>query len=191
MSFDGFIAGPNNELDWMLPTADDGMVADIVNLFNEVDGGFIGYPTASGMIPYWSNVAQNPLASQSERDIAQAVNKLHSIILSNTPERLEWANSELLLVKNDNDLIEGVKRIKQQPGKDLAVPGGIRTAEAFARLDLIDEYVFMVHPVALGNGKRVFTSKVKLELVNAKTYKSGIMRLCNRPPSSAAENAKR
>src|SRR6266540_4226209 len=99
MSFDGFIAGPNNELDWMLPTADDGMVADIVNLFNEVDGWFIGYPTASGMIPYWSNVAQNPLASQSERDIAQAVNKLHSIILSNTPERLEWANSELLLVK--------------------------------------------------------------------------------------------
>ncbi len=181
MSFDGFIAGPNNELDWMLPTTDQEMTADAVNLFNETDGGFIGYPTAAGMIPYWSSVAQNPSASKTERDIAEAVNKLHSIIISNTPEKLEWANAELLLAKNDNDLIEGVRKIKQQPGRDLAVPGGVRTVQTFVRLGLIDEYIFMVHPVALGNGKSVFTSRVELELVSAKTYKSGIMRICYRP----------
>ncbi|HLO16019.1 MAG TPA: dihydrofolate reductase family protein [Anaerolineales bacterium] len=181
MSLDGFIASPNNELDWMLPVMDQEMGRDSVNFFKELDGGFMGYPTASGMIPYWSNVAQNPSASKGERDIAEAVNKLHSIIISKTAEKLEWANSELLLIQNDHDLIEGVRRIKQQPGRDLAVPGGVRTAQAFARLGLIDEYVFMVQPVALGKGKSVFTGKVELDLFSAKTYQSGILRLCYRP----------
>lgn len=181
MSSDGFMAGPNDELDWMLPEMDREMLTDTVNFFNETDGGFIGYPTASGMIPYWLDVARNPSAPQGERAIARAVNKLHSIIISNTPETLEWDNSELLLVTNDDDLIKGVRKIKQQPGKHLTVPGGVRTAQTFARLGLIDEYMFIVHPVALGNGKRVFNSKIELELVSAEAYESGILRITYRP----------
>ena len=88
-------------------------------------------------------------------------------------------------MKSDTDLVEAVTRFKRQPGKDLGVPGGIRTAQTFVRLGLIDEYVLMVHPVAIGNGKRVFTDRVNLELVSAKTYKSGVMRVCYRPGSSS------
>ena len=58
------------------------------------------------------------------------------------------------------------------------MPGGIRTAQTFVRLGLIDEYVLMVHPVTIGNGKRIFMNRVSLELVSAKTYKSGVMRVC-------------
>jgi dihydrofolate reductase len=181
MTFDGFFSGPNNELDWMSQTADQEMNDDIVALLSGADTGFMGYPTASGMIAYWSNVAQNPSASKGERAIAQAVNNIHSIILSNKEEKLEWENSELLLVKTDKDLVEAVTKVKRQPGKDLGVPGGIRTAQTFVRLGLIDEYVLMVHPVAIGNGKRVFTDRVNLELVSAKTYTSGVMRVCYRP----------
>jgi len=181
MTFDGFFAGPNNELDWMSQTADQEMNDDIVALISGADTGFMGYPTASGMIPYWSNVAKNPSASKGERAIAQAVNNIHSIILSNKEEKLEWENSELLLVKSEKDLVEAVTKIKRQPRKDLGVPGGIRTAQTFVRLGLIDEYVLMVHPVAIGNGKRVFTDRVNLELVSAKTYTSGVMRVCYRP----------
>lgn len=54
------------------------------------------------------------------------------------------------MVKSDDELVEAVQKIKQQPGKDLGVPGGIRTAQTFVRLGLIDEYVLMVHPVAIG-----------------------------------------
>ena len=181
MTFDGFFSGPNNELDWMSQTAGQEMNDDIVALLSRADTGFMGYPTASGMIPYWSNVAKNPSASKGERAIAQAVNNIHSIILSNKEEKLEWENSELLLVKSDKDLVEAVTKVKRQPGKDLGVPGGIRTAQTFVRLGLIDEYVLMVHPVAIGNGKRVFTDRVNLELVSAKTYTSGVMRVCYRP----------
>jgi dihydrofolate reductase len=181
MTFDGFFAGPHGELDWMSQTPDQELNDDIVAFFQDIDRGFIGYPTASGMIPYWLNVAKNPSASKAERAIAQAVNTLHPLIISRQEEKLEWENTELLVVKSDHDLVEAVKKLKQQPGKDLGVPGGIRTAQTFVRLGLIDEYVLMVHPVAIGNGQRVFTNRVSLELVSAKTYKSGVMRVCYRP----------
>ncbi len=181
MTCDGFFSGPHGELDWMEQTPDQELNDDMVALLEGFDSGFIGYPTASGMIPYWSNVAQNPSASKGERAIAQAVNTLHGIILSKKEEKLAWDNAELLLVKSDTDLIEAVTKFKRQPGKDLGVPGGIRTAQTFVRLGLIDEYVLMVHPVAIGNGKRVFTDRINLELVSAKTYQSGVMRVCYRP----------
>ena len=183
MTLDGFFAGPNGELDWMSQTPDQELNDDIVAFFQGIDRGFIGYPTASGMIPYWLSVANNPSASKAERAIAQVVNSLHPFILSNREEQLEWENTELLVVKSDQDLVEVVKKMKQEPGKDLGVPGGIRTAQTFVRLGLIDEYVLIVHPVVIGNGQRVFTDRVNLELVSAKTYASGVMRVCYRSGS--------
>ena len=53
----------------------------------------------------------------------------------------------------------------------------------FVRLGLIDEYILMVHPVAIGSGKGMFTNRVNLELVSAKSYTSGVMRMCYRPSS--------
>lgn len=177
MSLDGFFAGPNGELDWMSQTPDQELNDDIVTLYQGFGSGFIGYPTASGMIPYWLNVAQTPSASKEEQAIAQVVNRLHAFLVSNKEETLEWEQTELLVVKSDQELVEAVTRIKRQPGKDLGIPGGIRTAQTFVRLGLIDEYVLMVQPVAIGNGQRVFTGKANLELVSAKTYPSGVMRV--------------
>jgi dihydrofolate reductase len=57
-----------------------------------------------------------------------------------------------------------------EAGKGPGVSGGIRTAQTFVRLGLVDKYVLTVHPVALGSGKRVFTGKVGLELIDARTY---------------------
>src|SRR6266581_9501886 len=181
MTFDGFFAGPHGELDWMSQTPDQELNDDMVAFFQGIDRGFIGYPTASGMIPYLLNVAYNPSASKAEHAIAQAVNTLHPLILSHQEEQLEWENTELLVVKSDQDLVEVVKKMKQQQGRDLGVPGGIRTAQTFVRLGLIDEYVLMVHPVAIGKGQSVFTNRVNLEKVRVKTYKSGVMRVCYRP----------
>ncbi|HEX6482651.1 MAG TPA: dihydrofolate reductase family protein [Ktedonobacteraceae bacterium] len=183
MTLDGFFAGPHGELDWMSQAPDQELNDDMVAFFQGIDRGFIGYPTARGMIPYWLNVANNASASKAERAIAQAVNTLHPLILSRQEEQLEWENTELLVVKSDQDLVDAVKKMKQQQGRDLGVPGGIRTAQTFVRLGLIDEYVLMVHPVAIGNGQRVFTDRVNLELVSTKTYPSGVMRVCYRPSS--------
>src|SRR5260370_7058643 len=103
MTFDGFFAGPHGELDWMVQTPDQELNDDIVAFFRGIDRGFIGYPTARGMIPYWLNVANNPSASSAERAIAQAVNTLHPLILSRKPEPLAWEHPKLLSFKSDQD----------------------------------------------------------------------------------------
>jgi len=176
-TLDGFIAGPGNELDWMLSTPDQGLNDDIVALLQASDAGFLGYPVAMGMIPYWESVAADPSASAAGRDIAAAVNRLHRIIISSQPVDLPWGNSELVVARTDDDLVAAVTEFKRQPGSDLGVPGGVRTAQRFARLGLIDEYVLQVHPIALGAGKPLFTQKTELNLISAKTYNSGVARL--------------
>src|SRR5712691_293950 len=95
MTCDGFFAGPHGELDWMSQAPDQELNDDIVAFFQGIDRGFIGYPTASGMIPYWLSVAKNPSASKAERAIAQVVNALHPLIISHQEETLEWENTEL------------------------------------------------------------------------------------------------
>ena len=176
MSLDGFFSGPGGELDWMTQAPDPEFSRDNVSFFDRFDRGFIGYPTASGMIPYWLNVAGNPQAPADDRALAEAVTRLHAILVSDREEPVPWENAELLVVHDDEQLADAVRREKEKPGKDLGVPGGIRTAQTFVRLGLVDEYVLTVHPVVLGSGRRVFTGRAGLTLIDAKTYRSGVIR---------------
>ena len=173
MTLDGFVAGPGGELDWMRQAPDEEHTDDIVALLSGADTGIMGYPTASGMIPYWAGVATDPSASQGQRAIAQAITRIHGIVISNREEEAQWENAELLVVRDDNDLVDALTELKQRPGKDIGVPGGVRTARTFARLGLFDEYVLMVHPVAIGEGKSVFTDRVNLDLVDAEDVQVG------------------
>ena len=111
----------------------------------------------------------------------EALNNLHPILISRREEPVPWPNAELLVVHDDDQLASAVRREKEKPGKDLGVPGGIRTAQTLVRLGLVDEYILTVHPVALGAGQRVFTGKTGLELIDAKTYRSGVTRARYRP----------
>jgi dihydrofolate reductase len=92
----------------------------------------------------------------------------------------------LVVARNDEELVAAVAGFKRQPGGDLGVPGGVRTAQRFARLGLIDEYVLHVHPVAIGAGKPLFTRETKLTLTSAQTYDSGVMQLRYQPARQAA-----
>jgi dihydrofolate reductase len=190
-TLDGFIAGPNNELDWMTGTPDRALNDDIVALLQASDAGFLGYPVAQGMIPYWESAAADTSASQASRDFAAAVNRLHRIVISNQPVDLPWDNAELVVARDDDDLVGAVTEFKRQPGSDLGVPGGVRTAQRFARLGLIDEYVLQVHPIAIGAGKPLFTHKAELQRTSAKTYDSGVIGLrytARRHPPAAAHD---
>ncbi len=181
MSLDGFFSGPGGELDWMTQAPDPEFSRDNVSFFDRFDRGFIGYPTASGMLPYWLNVAGDPQAPADERALAEAVLKLRPFLVSDRDEPVPWPNAELLVVHDEEQLAGAVRKEKEKPGKDLGVPGGIRTAQTFVRLGLVDEYVLTVHPVALGRGQRIFTSQTALDLFDAKTYSSGVIRTRYRP----------
>jgi dihydrofolate reductase len=84
-----------------------------------------------------------------------------------------------LLIKDN--IAEEVKKLKQQPGKDLVIFGSPGLATTFMNLGLIDEYKLTVHPVILGNGISVFrnnTVRSTLKLLDAKTLKSGVSLVC-------------
>ncbi len=181
MTLDGYLAGPNIELDWFTPAPDQELVDDIVAIIAAADTGIMGYPTAPGMVAYWAEVPKNASASPGDRAIAGVINRLHTVVLSNTKLELNMKNAELVVVNDDQDLINSVSRLKQQPGKDIGIPGGVRTAQKFTRLSLVDEYILMVHPVAIGNGKPLFTSRMNLELVLVKPYQSGVLQIRYRP----------
>lgn len=181
MTVDGFFAGPGGELDWMTQTPDPEFSRDNVASFDRFDRGFIGYPTASGMLPFWQNAENDPQSSDDLRELARALNRLRPILISDREETLPWANAELLVVRSDDELAEAVLREKAKPGKDLGVPGGIRTVRTLVRLGLVDEYVLTVHPVTLGAGQRIFADRTGLALVSAKTYPSGLVRATYRP----------
>jgi dihydrofolate reductase len=185
MSLDGYIAGPNGELDWMTTSPDPDLTADIVAQLRRADAGFIGYPTAEAMIRYWADIVRNHDAAQASRDIANAVAGMHTYAVSNKPEQLDVPNTEVLIAPDDEALTAAVTTIKQRPGRDLGLPGGVRTARRFARLGLIDQYVLLVEPVTLGTGQRLFTERASLTLTEAKSYRCGVTRLIYRPKASA------
>lgn len=181
MSLDGYVAGTNGELDWMTDAQDPELTADIVALLSGVDEAFIGYPTAEPMIRYWASLAQDPDASQASRDIADAVAGTHTFAISRTPEQLDVPNAEVVVAADDASLIAAVNQIKQRPGRDLGLPGGVRTARTFARLGLIDQYVLLIEPIAIGVGQRLFDQRTALTRLDAKAYDCGITRLIYRP----------
>lgn len=184
MTFDGYLTGPNNELDWFTPGQDDEMNKDTIEILHSADTGLMGYPTGPGMIAYWKDVKEKKNSPKWMMDIAEAITGVHTIIVSNKHEELSINNTELLLAKNHEELVREVNKIKEgRTGGNIAIPGGVRTAQNFSRLGLVDEYILMVHPVAIGEGKRLFTGKTSLELVSAKTYKSGVIQVRYRPRS--------
>ena len=112
------------------------------------DAGLLGYPVAQGMIPYWESAVADPSASSGTRDLATAVNRLHRIIISRKSVDLPWDNSELVVAASDDELVAAVTEIKRRPGRDIGVPGGVRTAQRFARLGPISDETSPVCPPA-------------------------------------------
>jgi dihydrofolate reductase len=91
------------------------------------------------MIRYWAGVARDPGASRGSRDIAEAVSGMHTFAVSRAPEQLTVPNAEVVVPQDDVALTAAVTAIKQRPGRDIGLPGGVRTARTFARLGLVDE----------------------------------------------------
>lgn len=181
MTIDGCLSGPNGELDWFDPSkADKELHDDIVEIVNSAKSWIMGYPTGPGMIAYWKNVENKNKADKWEMEIARAVNKLHTVIVSNKQER-PVKGADLFIAKNDKELIATVTKIKERSDGDIYIPGGVRTAQNFSRLGLIDEYVLIVYPVGIGEGKHLFTNRVKLKLISVKPYKSGAVQIRYRP----------
>lgn len=198
MSLDGYVAAANKSSGLTTAeddtadnvTDDDGIFGTVVpKLTNDADTLLLGRVVADELLGYWLNAdANDPNLSSGSLAYARWATGVHKAIISNTEEQLPWGNSELLLVINDEDMVRAVSALKRQPGKNIVVHGGVRTVQALARLNLIDEYQLVVQPVAQGDGKPLFKDlpdSLKLQLVEVVGLKAGGVFLRYRPDALA------
>ncbi|MNL42594.1 hypothetical protein D3C87_1650580 [compost metagenome] len=102
------------------------------------------------------------------------MNKVTKYVASRTLKKTDWENSVLL----DADIEKSLKKIKAEPGKDIYVFGSGDFCQTLMRHNLVDEYFLMIHPLILGEGKRLFregSQKQDLQVVNSRTSESGIL----------------
>jgi len=169
VSLDGFMEGPNGELDWHV--VDEEFNRYVADMLNSIDAILLGRVTYQLFADYW------PSSTDAE---APMMNELPKIVFSRTLQKLEWKNSRLV---KDN-IAEEIARLKQQPGKDLALFGSANLASSLMRLGWIDEYRFLVNPVVLGGGRPTFKDikqRTLFKLLKAQTLSSGVIILYYQP----------
>jgi dihydrofolate reductase len=173
-SLDGYFEGPDQDINWH--HVDEEFNEFAVQQTGEFGALLFGRVTYELMAGYWPTDA----AKRDDPEIARLMNSLPKIVFSKTLEKAEWENTKLV---RDN-IVEEVSKLKQLPGKDIAIFGSSDLAVTLLDLGLIDEFRIMVNPVVLGEGKPILQgikSKLELKLLKTRTFKSGNVLLYYEP----------
>ena len=170
VSLDGFIAGPDGAIDWSVP--DEELFRFHHQQVQEIGVHLCGRRLYETMV-YWETAEESPLAAE-QVEFAHTWKALSQVVFSTT---LEGVVGNTRLARDG--VGEEVSRLKEQPGKDIAV-GGAGLASACMKLQLIDEWRLFVSPVLLGGGTPYFPTldeRINLELVETKTFGSRVVYL--------------
>jgi dihydrofolate reductase len=174
LSLDGFAADLNHGLDFLTYDAALQQYAD--ELVRTVGSPVYGRTTYQLMERYWPTILKKDNADKHSLEHAQWVENVPKIVFSKTLTEVTWNNTRLI----QDNIVENVRELKQQPGKDLVIFGSPGLAASFMNMGLIDDYKLTVHPIILGSGISVFTDnslRSKLKLVDSKTLTSGVVTL--------------
>lgn len=123
---------------------------------------------------HWPAVARDPKAARLEREWARKLDAKDKFVLSTSRRDFPWGNT----YRVEGDLAEAIQRLKERTPRGLLL-GSPNLAKELHRLDLIDEYLFVVHPVVAGHGPTLFADwrASPLKLAETKRFKSGVMAL--------------
>ncbi|MER7685447.1 dihydrofolate reductase family protein [Streptomyces sp. NPDC097610] len=183
VSLDGFIEGPNREIDWHR------VDAELHRHFNEevskLGGLLEGRVTHELMAGFWPTADQDPDSPDSTAEVVEFAGIWRDIpkyVYSRTLERADWNTT----IVRDVVPVE-VRALKEQPGGDLGL-GGADLAAAFLRHDLVDEFRVYVHPVLIGRGKPLFPESytpTDLRFAESRAFGNGVVLLRYERESSA------
>ena len=179
VTVDGFFAGQNGEIDWF--KVDKDYEFDEFSREQSKSGDMLifGHTTYELMKSYWTT----PDAIRNNPSMAEVMNNIQKIVFSKTLQSVEegphWKNIKLFHEIEPQEIV----KLKEQEGKGIAILGSGTIVQQFANLGLIDEYILQVNPVILGTGKNLFANvgKMTLKLLEAKTFKNGIVWLRYQP----------
>jgi len=177
ITLDGYVAGPNDEGDWLINSTDEW--TDLFNDLDSADTYLLGrkmYPLYS---EYWQSVLHKPESDPNELRFARLADKTQHIVFTKGDFKPDWKNTRVA-----QDLTTEVTRLKKESGKNIIAWGGANFAANLIKLDLVDEYRFALNPTLLTEGKALFDSleqRKKLVLIDSKPLKSGLIILRYRP----------
>lgn len=158
---------------WQRPYVDDVIQADATEGMAGTDAYLFGRRTYEKMAAYWPTAPDDiPFTAH--------LNSTPKYVASTTLQSVEWRNSTLI----KGDLVEEVTKLKEQPGKNIAVLGSGDLVQTLIKNDLVDTYSLIVCPILLGGGKRLFRDMDQarnLSLVECKTTGTGCLILTYHP----------
>jgi dihydrofolate reductase len=173
ISLDGFVSGTEGEMDWI--KIDDGMFAFVEKwLSDRSDTALYGRTTYEMMEGYWPTAAEQPDASEHDKQHAAWYKAANKIVLSTT---LDKTDDKLTIIRND--LVNEITDQKKKPGKDIVIFGSPGATRSLAKEDLIDAYWLFINPILLGQGKQLYNNERKLnttmKLMDTKQFPSGVI----------------
>lgn len=171
ITIDGFVAGPNHEMNWMqLPWTDD-LIAYVRAFTAPIDTILLGKNLAEGFIPYWEQVMKNPESPDYEGGVKFTTTP--KIVFSTTLQSSKWDNTKVINANFEKEIID----LKQQKGGDIVAYGGAQFVSSLIKNNLIDEYDLHINPTAIGKGLPVFnqiTQNLQLVLKECRKFDCGI-----------------
>ena len=175
VSLDGYIEGPNREIDWHL--VDEEVNSYVVEMLEATDVLIMGRKTYELMAGYWPTADGNDISVKAFKDLMNGKPKL---VFSRTLKTVEWQRSRLAV----GTISEEVMRLKQTSGDGLICVGGSDLAASFLYEGLLDELWVLLTPVLIGGGK-TFVDAIKkrhpLKLLSTRVFKSGNVALTYEP----------
>lgn len=174
ISLDGFVAGPNGEMDWI--TVNQEIFDHVGKRIGTGDTALYGRVTYQMMEGYWPTAADKPEATKHDIEHSKWYSNVHKVVLSKTLNQTDLSNTTII---SDN-LSHNIRQLKQQPGADILLFGSPTATHALMHHGLIDGYWLFVNPVILGQGISLFANnkdKVKLKLLTTKKFSSGVVEM--------------
>jgi len=174
ISLDGFVAGPNGEMNWI--KANEEIFDHVGKRISQGDTALYGRVTYEMMESYWPAAANKPNASKHDREHSAWYKQVHKLVLSKTMKGAELPDTTIIS-ENLSDIIH---EIKQQGEKEILLFGSPTATHSLMQLNLIDGYWLFVNPIILGQGIPLFAGihdKVKLNLVSVHPFTCGVTEL--------------
>lgn len=177
MTLDGFIAGPDGEVDWMVSNWSDDLNEYVRQLTEPVDTILLGRKLAEGFIPHWTAAYNNP---EGPEEGSQKMVETPKVVFSKTMTSSPWENTVIA----SGDLSKEIMSLKDQEGGDMIVYGGAKLVSSLIREKLIDELNFLINPTIIGAGMPIFrevAANQSLKLVGSRSFECGIVAVTYQP----------
>lgn len=177
ISLDGFVAGPNGELNWA--KVDEEIFDHVGKRISEGDTALYGRVTYQMMENYWPTAADNPTASKHDIEHSKWYKNVHKVVLSKTMQDSDLTNTEIIS-DNLSDRINEIKQSQNGESKEILLFGSPTATHSLIQQNLIDGYWLFVNPIVLGQGIPLFADikdKINLKLLTTRQFTCGVTEL--------------